>query len=232
MVKNDCGIMVEVKKYKKGVEGSKLSRSRKDVNTARKVSDHRALFRRLTLAGKPKMPGPSRACFNDPERFTIGSCCTSHLLGEAWFIQPLCTMLEHQTPHAGGQAKNARSQPGLLQRPRKVHNRQLLHKSSAQRGLVYPTTVHHAGTGTRLAQRDDWVLVHAAPKVATLDFDIRVLPRRNSSLTQATAAQRRSQRTRDMDWAAPQPARLRNKEAPGDGAAFAKTRKPQMAAER
>ena len=96
MVKNDCGIMVEVKKYKKGVEGSKLSRSRKDVNTARKVSDHRALFRRLTLAGKPKMPGPGRACFNDNEKFTIGSCCTSHLLSEAWFIKPLCTMQEHQ----------------------------------------------------------------------------------------------------------------------------------------
>ena len=68
-------------------------------------------------------------------------------------------------------------------------------------------------------------MVRAATKVATLDFDVRVLPRRNSSLTQATAAQRRSQRTRDMDWAAPSPARLRNKEALGDGAAFAKTRK-------
>ena len=65
-----------------------------------------------------------------------------------------------------------------------------------------------------------------------MDFDVRVLPRRNSSLTQATAAQRRSQRTRDMDWAAPEPARLRNTEALSDGAAFAKTRKSKMTAER
>ena len=75
-------------------------------------------------------------------------------------------------------------------------------------------------------------MVRAATKVATLDFDVRVLPRRNSSLTQATAAQRRSQRTRDMDWAAPEPARLRNTEALSDGAAFAKTRKSKMTAER
>ena len=38
-------------------------------------------------------------------------------------------------PHAGGQAKDAWAWLGLLQRPRKVHMRQLLDKSSATRAL-------------------------------------------------------------------------------------------------
>ena len=127
------------------------------------------------------MTGPGWACFNDNEKFTIGSCCTSHLLSGAWFVQPLCTMLEQER-------------------------------------------------ASRNETTGSWFI--RSPKVATLDFEIRVLPRQNSSLTQATAAQRRSQRTRDMDWAAPEPARLRNTEALSDGAAFAKTRKSKMTAER
>ena len=103
-------------------------------------------------------------------------------------------MVEVKKHEKGGQAQVIWSWLGLLQRPRKVHMRQLLHKSSATRALglskhcaprrLAPTSLLLNGT-LPCANTGSWFI--QPHKGGVLDSDIRVSSRRNSSLTQATA---------------------------------------------